>query len=299
MMIRFIDTHRDRFGVEPICQVLSEHLDGGFITSRGYRAAKKRVPAARTLKDQLLIPELVTIHQQNYGVYGVRKMWQAMKRAGWDIGRDQTYRLMKAAGIAGVHRGRKPMTTRPAKTLDCRPDLVNRNFTADGPHRVWVADFTYVRTAGGFCYTAFITDVFSRKIVGWGVSSTMHTLGMPLMALRQALFQARRDGSDLTQVVHHSDRGSQYVSEDYTRELTGLGVQLSVGSKGDSYDNALAESVNGAYKAELVRGRLFGSVGQLEAETAGWVRWWNEGRLHASLGYRTPQEVVDGVSVVL
>lgn len=295
MMIRFIDQYKNHFGVEPICRALSAFLGDGFITSRGYRAAKKRIPAARTLKDQLLIPELVKIHEENYGVYGVRKMWHAANRAGWDIGRDQTYRLMRAAGIQGIHRGRKPITTRRAKEADTRPDLVNRNFTATAPNRLWVADFTYVRTYSGFCYTAFITDVFSRKIVGWGVSSTMHTLGMPVMALNQALFQAKKDGSDLTQIVHHWDRGSQYVSTDYTQDLKALGVQLSVGSTGDSYDNALAESVNGAYKAELVRNRLFDSVSRLEAETAEWVAWWNRVRLHQGLGFRTPEEVVGDV----
>ncbi|ORC16116.1 transposase [Rothia nasimurium] len=291
-MIRFIDTHSGRFGVEPICTVLKDTIEGGFITPSGYYRAKKRVPSARVLKDQLLIPELQQIHAENYGVYGVRKMWHAMRRAGWDIGRDQTYRLMKAAGIAGVHRGRGPVTTRTAKTPDNRPDLVNRNFTASGPNRLWVADFTYVRTYSGFCYTAFITDVFSRKIVGWGVSSTMHTLGMPLTALRQALFEAKKSGSDLTWIVHHSDRGSQYVSADYTHALKAFGVQLSVGSRGDSYDNnALAESVSGAYKAEMVKARLFDSVARLEVETVSWVRWWNEGRLHEGLGCRTPREV--------
>ncbi|WHS49943.1 IS3 family transposase [Rothia sp. SD9660Na] len=157
------------------------------------------------MKDQLLIPELVKIHEENYGVYGVRKMWHAMRRAGWDIGRDQTYRLMKIAGVAGAHRGRKPMTTRAATVIDDRPDLVQRNFTADAPNRLWVADFTYVRTYSGFCYMAFITDVFSRKVVGWGVSSTMHTLGMPLTALKQALFEAKKGGSDLRQIVHQTD----------------------------------------------------------------------------------------------
>lgn len=290
-MIRYIDRYRNRFGVENICTALQENLAGGFITSRGYRAAKARVPAARTLKDQLLIPELVKIHEENYGVYGVRKMGHAMRRAGWSIGRDQTYRLMKIAGVAGAHRGRKPVTTRAATVVDDRPDLVNRDFTATAPNRLWVADFTYVRTYSGFCYTAFITDVFSRKIVGWGVSSTMPTLGMPLMPLKQALFQAKKDGSDLTQIVHYSDRGSQYVSTGYTQDLKALGVQLSVGSTGDSYDNALAESVNGAYKAEMVKDRLFDSVARLELETAEWVRWWNRVRLHQGLGYRTPQVV--------
>lgn len=299
MMIRFIDQYKNHFGVEPICRALSAFLEDGFITSRGYRAAKKRIPAARALKDQLLIPELTRIHAQNYGVYGVRKMWHAMRRAGWDIGRDQTYRLMKIAGVAGAHRGRKPVTTRTATVIDDRPDLVQRNFTATAPNRLWVADFTYVRTYSGFCYTAFITDVFSRKIVGWGVSSTMHTLGMPLTALKQALFEAKKGGSDLTQIVHHSDRGSQYIAQDYTAGLKELGVQLSVGSTGDSYDNALAESVNGAYKAELVRNRLFDSVARLELETAEWVAWWNRVRLHQGLGYRTPEEVVvDVLSLV-
>ena len=215
-MIRYIDRYRNRFGVENICTALQENLAGGFITSRGYRAAKARVPATRTLKDQLLIPELVKIHEENYGVYGVRKMWHAMRGAGWDIGRDQTYRLMKIAGVAGAHRGRQPITTRAATVIDDRLDLVQRNFTADASNRLWVADFTDVRTYSGFCYTAFITDVFSRKIVGWGVSSTMHTLGMPLTALKQALFEAKKGGSDLRQIVHHSDRGSQYIAQDYT-----------------------------------------------------------------------------------
>ncbi len=166
----------------------------------------------------------------------MRKLWQAAQRAGWKIGRDQTYRLMRTAGIQGVHRGRKPVTTGPAKIPDHRPDLVNRRFTADAPHRLWVADFTYVRTPSGFYYAAFMTDVFSGKIMGWGVSSTMHTLGMPLMALKQAIFEARRSGSALTEIVHHSDRGWQYIGQDYTQGLKALGVQLSVGSTGDSYD---------------------------------------------------------------
>lgn len=287
-MIRYIDMYKNRFGVENICTALQDNLAGGFITSRGYRAAKARVPSARALKDQFLIPELVKIHQENYSVYGVRKMWHAMRRAGWSIGRDQTYRLMRSAGVAGAHRGRKPITTRAAKTIDERPDLVQRDFTATGPNRLWVADFTYVRTHSGFCYTAFITDVFSRKIVGWGVSSTMHTLGMPLTALKQALFEAKRAGANPLEIVHHSDRGSQYIAEDYTQDLKALGVQLSVGSTGDSYDNALAASVNGAYKAEMVQGRLFDSVGRLELETAGWVVWWNTARLYQGLDYRAP-----------
>lgn len=188
MMIRFIDQYKNQFEVEPICRTRSNFLETGFITSRGYRATKKRIPAARTLKGQLLIPELVKIYQQNYSVYGIGKRWHAMNRAGGSVGRDQAYRLMKIAGVAGAPQGRKPVTTLPAKEPDCRPDLVQRNFTADAPNRLWVADFTYVRTYSGFCYTAFITDVFSRKIVGWGVSLTMHTLGMPITALKQALF---------------------------------------------------------------------------------------------------------------
>ncbi|MBN6754370.1 IS3 family transposase [Kocuria palustris] len=289
-MIRFIDMNRDDFGVEAICRVMRE-TECGFITSRAYRAAKTRPASARALRDQSLIPEIQRVHAQNYGVYGARKMWHAMRRAGWDLGRDQVARLMRSAGLHGVRRGRKPNTTRPAQADDHRPDLVQRDFTAAAPHELWVADITYVRLVSGFCYVAFITDVCTRKIVGWSVASTLHTDRLPLLALEQALLTtgARRDSSGLT---HHSDRGSQYVSLAYSDALIAAGVTASVGTVGDSYDNALAETVNGLYKTEIIYSkRVWPSATAVEIATLDWVHWWNTARLHERLGYRTPVEV--------
>src|SRR5699024_9378402 len=170
-MIRYIDMFRDRFGVESICRVLGA-TDRGFMASRGYRAAKTRPARQRSQLDAALMPIVKELHQANYGVYGVRKMWHAMARAGWEVGRDQVARLMRLAGLRGVIRGRKPHTTIAAKVPDHRPDLVNRDFVVKAPNRLWVADITYVRTTSGFCYTAFVTDAFSRKIVGWSTRTT-------------------------------------------------------------------------------------------------------------------------------
>ena len=281
-MIRFIDEHRDQFGVEAICRVLSA-TECGFITSRGYRAAKARPASTRALRDEVLLPELRRIHAENYSVYGIRKMHHAMRRAGWDVGRDQVARLMRGAGLHGVRRGRKPVTTRPAQMPDARPDLVERRFTAEQPNRLWVADITYVRILAGFCYVAFITDVCTRKIVGWAVSATLHTDGLPLLALEHALLTsgAVRSQSGL---IHHSDRGAQYVSLAYSDALITAGVTASVGSVGDSYDNALAETVNGLFKAELIHSqRIWESTQAVEIATMGWVHWWNTKRLHLSL----------------
>ena len=288
-MIAFIDRHRDRFGVEFICRTLGAAVRG-FVTSRGYRAAKKRPASARAIRDEVLLGEIRRIHAENYGVYGYRKMHHAMRRAGWDIGRDQTARLMKAAGLHGIRRGRKVFTTTPASGPDLRPDLVERDFTTAAPNRLWVADITYVRIPNGFAYTSFITDVCTRRIVGWSVATSLHTEALPLQALEQALQTAPadvcRDG-----LVHHSDRGSNYVSLTYSDALIGAGVQASVGSVGDSYDNALAETVNGLYKAELIhRYRTWTSATAVEIATMDWVTWWNTKRLHQALSYRTPAE---------
>ncbi|MBP2384489.1 transposase InsO family protein [Brachybacterium sacelli] len=194
-MIAFIDRHRDHFGVEAICRVLGA-TERGFLTSRGYRAAKQRPASARAVRDEVLVEEIRRIHAENYGVYGYRKMHHAMRRAGWEVGRDQTARLMKAAGLCGIRRGRKVFTTSPAGGLDRRPDLVERNFTAAGPNQLWVADITYVRIPSGFCYTAFITDVFTRRIVGWAVATSLRTEALPLQALEQASRPPRRSVSD-------------------------------------------------------------------------------------------------------
>ncbi|MFJ4163760.1 IS3 family transposase [Micrococcus luteus] len=289
-MIRFIDEHRDQFGVEAICRTLRA-TECGFITSRGYRAAKTRPASARALRDVLLLEEVKRIHAENYSVYGIRKMHHAMVRAGWQVGRDQVARLMREAGLQGVRRGHKPITTRPAGVPDARPDLVERRFAADRPHQLWVADITYVRMISGFCYVAFITDVYSRRIVGWAVSGSLRTAGLPLLALEHALVStgATRGRQGL---VHHSDRGAQYVSLAYSDALITAGVSASVGTVGDSYDNALAETVNGLYKAELIHSkRIWESVQAVELATMGWVHWWNTTRLHEALDYRTPTEV--------
>lgn len=289
-MIRFIDVHRDQFGVEAICRVLSA-TDCGFLTSHGYRAAKQRPSSARALRDEVLIGEIRRIHAENYGVYGYRKMHQAMCRAGWDIGRDQTARLMKVVGLEGIRRGRKALTTTPSGVSDRRPDLVERDFTALGPNQLWVADITYVRMPTGFCYTAFITDVCTRRIVGWAVAASLHTEALPLQALEHALLSTRAEASS-SGLVHHSDRGSQYVSLAYSDALITAGVKASVGTVGDSYDAALAETVNGLYKAELIhRHRTWPTVTAVEIATLDWVNWWNTKRLHEALGYRTPAEI--------
>ncbi|GAA3884204.1 IS3 family transposase [Tessaracoccus defluvii] len=287
-MIRFIDEHRDRYGVEFLCRVLQDVVPG-FLTSRGYRAAKTRVPSARQLKDELLVPEIVRLHAENYGVYGVRKMHALLRREGWDIGRDQTARLMKLAGVEGVKRSKKVFTTKPDPAQEKPKDLVGRDFTASAPNRLWVADITYVATWAGFAYVAFVIDVFSRMIVGWNVAATLRAEILPLQALNMAAFNATES---LDELVHHADHGSNYLSVVYTDRITELGAKPSTGTVGDSYDNALAEAVNGLYKTELIRRRgPWRTVEQVELATLEYVWWWNNARLHGELDYRTPIEV--------
>jgi len=287
-MIRFIDVNRDRFGVELICRVLRDAA-WGFLTSRGYRAAKTRVKSARALREDLLVPEIRRLHEENYGVYGRRKMHALLRRQGWDIGRDQTERLMKIAGVTGVKRSAKTFTTRSDPAGSRPTDLVNRRFIADAPCRLWVADITYVATWSGFAYVAFVTDVFSRRIVGWNVASTLKADVLPLQALNMAAWDA--DGP-LDRLTHHSDHGSNYMSLVYTDRIVELGATPSTGTIGDSYDNALAEAVNGLYKTELIRRRgPWRTVEQVELATLEYVWWWNNQRLHGELGMRTPLEV--------
>ena len=246
-----MDAYRDQFGPWLICRVLADTA-GGFITSRGYRATKNRPMSDRAVRDQVLGDEMERLHAENYGVYGVRKMYYLMRRQGWLVGRDQVARVMKTRGITGVKRGKTTFTTE-TKTSDSYPaDKVNRQFQADRPNRLWVADITYVAAWQGFAYVAFVTDVFSRKIVGWSVSSTLKTDMLPLQALNMAAWIV---SDDLTGLVHHSDRGSNYVSLAYTDRIVELGGTPSVGSKGDSYDNALAESQFALFKTELIRKR--------------------------------------------
>ena len=238
-MIRFIDEHRDRFGVEPICRVLRPAVQG-FVTSRGYRAAKTRTPSARALRDDLLVPEVARLHAENYGVYGRRKVHALMRRQGWDIGRDQTERLMRLAGVRGVKKSKRVFTTKSDPKAVMPKDLVKRNFHAPVPRQLWVCDITYVATWSGFAYVAFVTDVFSRRIVGWNVASTLKAEILPLQALDMAAWDA---GGDLDGLIHHADHGSNYQSMVYTDRVVELGAKPSTGTVGDSYDNALAEAM--------------------------------------------------------
>jgi transposase InsO family protein len=287
-MIRFIDENRGRFGVEAICRVLAT-TERGFITSRGYRAAKRRAPSARSVRDRGLITLVADLHAANYSVYGQRKMVALLARHGHQMGRDQVARLMRAAGVRGASRSRTTYTTRVDPHGPRPTDLVKRQFTAPAPRRLWVVDITYVWTWAGFAYVAFVTDVFSRRVVGHNVAATLKASVLPLPALEMAAWAV---GGDLSGLTHHSDHGSNYMSILYTDKLAELGAVPSTGTIGDSYDNALAEAVNGLYKTELIRRRgPWRTVEQVELETARWVAWWNHTRLHSELGMRTPIEV--------
>ncbi|WP_341579412.1 IS3 family transposase [Microbacterium schleiferi] len=283
-MIRFINEYRDRFGVELICRVLRPAVQG-FLTARGYRAAVGRAPSARQLKDELPVPEVARLHAENYGVYGRRKMHALMRRQGWEIGRDQTERLMRLAGVRGVRTSKRVFTTRSDKTTVLPSDLVNRRFTAPAPRRLWVCDVTYVATWSGFAYVAFVTDVYSRRLVSWNVASTLRSEILPLQALDMAAWDA---GGDLTGLTHHSDHGSNYMAMIYTDRIVELGAVPSTGTVGDSIDNALAEAVNN----ELIRQRgPWRTVEQVELATLEYVWWWNNQRPHGELDMRTPLEV--------
>ena len=279
-MITYIDEHRS-FGVEPICRILQ-------VAPSSYYAAKSRPPSARAIRDAELSADISRIHAEHFSVYGVRKAWRVLRREGIDVGRDQVGRLMRALGLAGATRTRRIRTTHPAAVSQRPADLVERVFAAAAPNRLWVADLTYVWTRAGFVYTAFVTDVFSRAIVGWRVSASLHT-ELALDALEMAIWHRRAD--DLGTLIHHSDRGVQYLAIKYTDRLAEAEAVSSVGSKGDSYDNALAESVNGLYKAELInRHGPWRSVDAVELATAEWVHFWNTRRLHGACGDIPPVE---------
>jgi putative transposase len=287
-MIQFIDQMRDQFGVEAICRVLRPAVRG-FLTSRGFRAAKARPASARHLRDELLVPEVARLHAENYGVYGRRKMHALLKRQGWAVGRDQTERLMRLASVQGARRSKRVFTTKRDPAAQLPADLVQRRFTATGPRRLWVADVAYVATWSGFAYVAFVTDVYSRRIVGWNVASTLKADILPLQALDMAAWAA---GGNLDGLTHHSDHGSNYMALVYTDRIVELGATPSTGTVGDSYDNALAEAVNGLYKTELIRRQgPWRTVEQVELATLEYVWWWNNQRLHGELEMRTPLEV--------
>ncbi|MCD5317291.1 IS3 family transposase, partial [Kineosporia babensis] len=292
LIVEYIDQHKDQFGVEPICAVLTGM--GAKIAPSTYYARKARPPSDRAVRDQAVTAKLREVHARNYGVYGIRKMYAALARLGGvnglPVARCTIQRLMKAAGLKGVSRRKTPRTTVAGKGIDTRADHVKRNFTATAPDQLWVADFTYVRTLSGWVYAAFILDVFSRKIVGWRLSRNMRT-DLALDALQMAIWARQRDGRDLSGLIHHSDRGVQYVDVRYTARLEEAEAVASVGSKGDSYDNAMAEALNSVYKAELVRNLgPWNGIDDLEIATAEYIDWYNNDRLHEALGHVPPAE---------
>jgi len=285
-MIAFIDDHREVHGVEPICKVLP-------IAPSTYHAhaAKRANPeklSARARRDMALKPQIARVFVENFEVYGVRKVWRQLQRESFDVARCTVERLMRGMGLQGVIRGKPVRTTISDKAAPCPLDHVNRQFHAPRPNALWVSDFTYVSTWTGFVYVAFIIDVYARRIVGWRTSRTAHA-SFVLDALEQALHDRRpahRGG-----LVHHSDRGSQYLSIKYTERLAEAGIEPSVGSVGDSYDNALAETINGLYKAEVIHRRgPWRTMEAVEFATLEWVDWFNNRRLLEPIGNIPPAE---------
>lgn len=283
-MIAFIEEHRRAIGVEPICKQLP------IAPSTFYdHMAKRENPdllSDRAKRDMALKPEIERVWEQNYKVYGVRKIWHQLRREGFDVARCTVARLMKDLGLEGIIRGKKHRTTIPDKSQPCPLDKVNRQFKAPAPNMLWVSDFTYVATWQGFVHVAFVIDAFARRIVGWRVSRTAHA-EFVLDALEQAVHQ-RQPGLGL---IHHSDRGSQYLSIRYTERLAEAGIEPSVGSVGDSYDNALAETINGLFKAEVIHRRgPWRSFDAVEYATLEWVDWFNNRRLLEPTGNIPPAE---------
>jgi putative transposase len=293
VIVDYIDSHRGRFGVEPICQVLAE---AGIQIAPSTYYARSMVPlTAAELGDAYLANALRSLWTDNWGVYGARKLWHAARRAGHDLGRDQVGRLMRLAGISGAVRGKhRTVTTDSDRAAPRHPDRVHRGWQAPtGTDQLWVADFSYVWTLAGFCYVAFVVDVFSRRILGWRVTTTKHT-PMVTDALRQAL-QVRRLGEHAwvpAGLIHHSDAGSQYVSVAFTAELLGAGIAGSIGTVGDALDNALCESTIGLFKTEAINlaGPAWQDRREVEWQVARWVHWYNTDRLHSSIGHLPPIE---------
>ena len=282
----YIEAHKDEFGVEPICGALQ-------VAPSTYYAAKSRPPSARSVSDAATTVVIETVHAANYGVYGARKVHAEMHRQGHPVARCTVQRLMRAAGLLGVSRAKGPRTTIPGTGPDLRPDLVEREFTATGPDQLWVADITYCRTFAGWVYAAFVTDVFSRRVVGWQLSKSLRT-DLALDAVEMGIWTRQRAGRDVSGLVHHSDRGVQYVAVRYTQRLAEAGAVASVGTTGDSYDNALAEAFNSLFKAELVRNLgPWKNIDDLELATAEYVDWFNHRRLHGEIGLIPPAEFED------
>jgi transposase InsO family protein len=279
-MIAYINRNRHRYGVEPICQVLP-------IAPSTYYQARRCPSSARAVRDRQLKAEITRVHAEHFGVYGAQKVWRQLHREGIAVARCTVERLMRELGLRGAVRGRTRRTTTPDAAAARPADLVDRDFAAQRPNQLWVADLTYVATWSGFVYVALVIDAFSRFIVGWQASRSLRT-DLALDALEMAIWrrQAQLDG-----LVHHSDRGSQYLSIRYTERLAEAGAVTSVGSRGDSYDNALAETIIGLYKTELIRRRgPWKGLDEVEYATLEWVDWFNHRRLLEPIGHIPPAE---------
>ena len=295
MIVDFIRGHADhreagglRWGVEPICSVLTEH--GLQVAPSSYYEHRDKAPTARAKRDAYLVEQIRRVHADNYGVYGARKVWLQLNRDGIPVARCTVERLMRADGLTGAVCGKVKRTTIADPSADRARDLVGRDFTPAAPDRLWVADFTYVSTWSGWVYVAFVIDAYARRILGWRCSASM-TTQLVLDALEQAVWTRQRVGASLDAVVAHTDRGSQYVSIRYTERLDDAGINASVGTVGDSYDNALAETINGLYKTELIKPRgPWRTLDAVEFATAEWVDWFNHRRLYEYCGDIPPVE---------
>ena len=286
MTVAYINAHKEEFGVEPICEQLQ-------VAPSTYYAARTRPPSQRSVIDAARTALIRRVHSENYEVYGSRKVHAELVRQGHRIARCSVERLMRAAGLRGVSRTKGPRTTVPGDGPEVRPDLVQREFTAAAPDRLWVADITYCRSFAGWVYVAFVIDVYSRRVVGWQLSRSLRT-DLALDALEMGLWTRAHAGRDVAGVIAHSDKGSQYVAVRYTQRLAEAGAVASVGSTGDSYDNALAEAFNSLFKAELVRHRgPWKSIDDLEIAVAEYIDWFNHRRLHGELGLVPPAEHED------
>jgi transposase InsO family protein len=299
VLVDYIDAHRDRvvegrrLGVEPICTVLKDA--GVQIAPSTYYAAKNRVPSARAVRDAELTEEIKTVHTENLGVYGARKVHAELVRKGHRVARCTVERLMRAEGLRGIPREKTRKTTHGDGAETPRPlDLVDRQFVAEAPNQLWVADLTYIRTYSGWAYAAFVLDVFSRRIVGWQVSTSLRT-DLALDALDMGLWSRQRAGQDVAGLTHHSDRGVQYRALRYTERLADAEAVASVGSRGDSYDNAMAEAFNSLFKAECVRNPVmhrggWKSINDVEIAVAEYIDWYNHRRLHGQIDHIPPAE---------
>jgi putative transposase len=284
-MVTFIDAHRAEYGVEPICAQLPI-APSSYYEHKGHQAAPERL-SARAKRDLLLQPQIRRVWDENQQVYGVRKVWKQLQRERIPAAKCTVDRLMKRLKIEGVRRGGKCWTTTPDPKLPCPADKVNRQFVASRPNQLWVADITFVATWQGFVYVAFVIDVFARRIVGWRVSRSLKT-DLVLDALEQALWSRGKPSG----LIHHSDRGSQYLSIRYTERLAQAGIHASVGSVGDSFDNAMAEAINALYKTEVIYRRgPWRHLDAVEYATLEWVEWFNNRRLLEPIGYVPPAEL--------